>query len=86
MRIPMAKPATSMKNKTGSWRLMKPVFEEGKCVKCGICQLYCPELAINGLERNPRDLPSFNMDYCKGCGICASVCPMKAIKMIREKK
>lgn len=86
MKVPMAKPASSLENKTGSWRTMRPVLDKEKCSKCGICQMYCPENAISGMEKNPKQTPTFNLDYCKGCAICAVVCPTKAIKMVREEK
>jgi pyruvate ferredoxin oxidoreductase delta subunit len=86
MKVPMAKPATSLENKTGSWRTTRPVLDKGKCTKCGICQMYCPENAISGPEKNPREMPAFDMDYCKGCGLCAQVCPVKAVKMVKEEK
>ncbi|MEM7822620.1 MAG: 4Fe-4S binding protein [Candidatus Aenigmatarchaeota archaeon] len=67
--------ASSKENKTGNWRIIKPVISE-KCIKCGICTWYCPDCAITIKERAKIDY-----DYCKGCGICAQVCPQKAITM-----
>jgi pyruvate ferredoxin oxidoreductase delta subunit len=71
---------TSEKYKTGNWRVEKPVIDYGKCVKCLICWLYCPEPAITrrGIE------VKIDYDYCKGCGICAEECPTKAISMVPE--
>ncbi|NPA97048.1 MAG: 4Fe-4S dicluster domain-containing protein [Crenarchaeota archaeon] len=66
---------------TGTWRIMKPVIHEDKCVKCGMCWLYCPE---NVVSWEPGRVPSIDMTYCKGCGVCASVCPRKAIEMVVE--
>jgi 2-oxoacid:acceptor oxidoreductase delta subunit (pyruvate/2-ketoisovalerate family) len=84
MIIPYAKPGTAVKNKTGNWRTFKPALKKGDCIKCGICQFYCPENCIDGTEKNPKQLPDFDMDFCKGCGVCANVCPKKAIDMVRE--
>ena len=57
------------------------VLNQEKCIKCGMCELYCPEFCISehgdGFFR-----PDY--DYCKGCGICVSECPCGAIKMIPE--
>lgn len=66
--------------KTGSWRVQRPIINSGKCVKCLICWVYCPESSIKW------DGISLSIDYnfCKGCGICHRECPVKAIEMIPE--
>jgi pyruvate ferredoxin oxidoreductase delta subunit len=68
---------------TGSWRLECPVTDYGKCIKCGICQRYCP-LNVITIYRDRRECVEINLDYCKGCGICANVCPQGAISMVEE--
>lgn len=70
-------PGSSSKNKTGSWRVFKPILDEEKCINCENCFLFCPEGCVN------KDI-EIDYDYCKGCGICAQECPVKAIKMERE--
>jgi len=77
-------PGSSRMNKTGSWRVFRPVVDHEKCKKCGTCWLVCPDNAmkkINGGEKYEPDL-----DYCKGCGICAHECPVNAIEMVEEEK
>ena len=69
-------PGSSVKHKTGSWRTKRPVHDESKCNRCGLCWVYCPESAVN-----PDDF-SVDLNYCKGCGICANECPVKAIEMV----
>ncbi|MDD4300724.1 MAG: pyruvate synthase, partial [Methanomicrobium sp.] len=32
-------PGRAKDNKTGSWRVFKPVFDNKKCNKCGTCTL-----------------------------------------------
>lgn len=76
-------PGSTVKNKTGGWRSIKPVLIKEKCVKCGNCWMYCPEGAIKKNESGEFEI---DFDYCKGCGICASECPVKAITMEHEKK
>ncbi len=71
-------PATEYK--TGSWRSFKPVINHGKCVKCLICWVYCPE----GSVKWDGNKVSIDYEYCKGCGICAEECPVKAIEMLKE--
>ena len=84
MKVPMAKPGTSVKNKTGSWRTFKPVTDLSKCIYCGLCMLYCPEGIIR--VDKEKKIKEVDYDYCKGCGICANVCPMKCIKMKKDEK
>ena len=74
-----ARPGKSRDNKTGSWRVFKPVVDKEKCNACGLCATYCPDAVIN-------DDLEIDLNYCKGCGICANECPKKAIEMVREEK
>ncbi len=82
MKPANGKPGKSMENKTGSWRTQMPVVDREKCIKCGQCQLNCPDGCIFVTEEGAKP----NYDYCKGCGICAQVCPVKCIKMETEEK
>jgi 2-oxoacid:acceptor oxidoreductase delta subunit (pyruvate/2-ketoisovalerate family) len=75
----ITEPGSTVKNKTGGWRIMVPIRDAKKCTKCGFCWMYCPEGCID--KEFVADL-----DYCKGCGICAKECPFGAIKMEKEKK
>jgi pyruvate ferredoxin oxidoreductase delta subunit len=52
-----------------------------KCIKCGLCQIYCPEGTV--LLREDEEVV-FDYRYCKGCGVCANECPVNAIGMERE--
>jgi pyruvate ferredoxin oxidoreductase delta subunit len=78
-----ARPGKSRDNKTGSWRVFRPVFDHEKCSKCGMCQTLCPEGCVNETAEEFFD-PDYT--YCKGCGICASECPKEAITMKQEEK
>ncbi len=49
-----------------------------KCIKCGICYIFCPEGCIG---QNKKGHFEADLYYCKGCGICASACPRKAITL-----
>jgi 2-oxoacid:acceptor oxidoreductase delta subunit (pyruvate/2-ketoisovalerate family) len=82
MRVAYAVPGSTTKVKTGEWRSTKPIVDANKCVKCGICQNYCPE----GIMGTPGKVPEIDYDYCKGCGLCAVECPVKAIAMERDIK
>jgi len=77
MITPKAKAGSSIKNKTGEWKDKFPVINEKKCIKCGLCQMHCPE----GIMGKKGKLPKPDLIYCKGCGLCANICPVKAIEM-----
>jgi pyruvate ferredoxin oxidoreductase delta subunit len=74
-------PGNARSFKTGSWRSLKPIWDNSKCIKCGVCYLFCPEGCIS------EDKDGYfvaDLDYCKGCGICAHECWPSAITMIEE--
>lgn len=76
-RLAMSRPAEGAAGRTGSWRIFRPVIDREKCNQCGLCQMYCPEGAID------QDL-TIDYNFCKGCGICANECPKRAIEMLRD--
>jgi glycerol-3-phosphate dehydrogenase subunit C len=58
------------------------------CVKCTICESYCPFSAATPLFPGPKYVgpqaeryrgagpsPDHSLDYCSSCGICTQVCP-----------
>jgi len=75
----IVKPAT--RNKTGSWRSFRPVVDLSKCRKCGVCETFCPDYAIEVTADGAR----VDYDYCKGCLLCVKECPFKAISSESEK-
>jgi len=79
----VTEPGSTIKNKTGSWRSIKPVINKDKCIKCGRCWQFCPDSAITMSKEGPAEI---NYDYCKGCGICAMACPSRCIHMEKEKR
>ncbi|MBN1941309.1 MAG: 4Fe-4S binding protein [Candidatus Diapherotrites archaeon] len=76
-------PGSSIKYKTGGWRIFKPEIMQDKCIKCGTCWKTCPDSAIYQNEKGEFHV---NYDYCKGCLICFNECPAKAIKKEVENK
>ncbi len=77
------RPGSSRDYKTGFWKEQKPVWDNKKCIQCGLCVNYCPENCIPFKDEERKET---DFDYCKGCGICAELCPVKAIKMNKEDK
>ena len=67
--------------RTGDWKSERPVWNLEKCIKCGICYLFCPEGCI---RQNEDGYFEANLYYCKGCGICVRECWTEAIKMVEE--
>ncbi len=74
-------PGNTRLYKTGDWRSQKPVYYEERCIKCGMCLLYCPEGCI---VRDETGNYVADLYYCKGCGICAKECPVYAVEMVEE--
>lgn len=74
-------PGSADQYETGDWRSQRPVHDNSKCNKCGLCFIYCPESCVEQLEDG---LYEVNLFYCKGCGICAHECAKDAITMIEE--
>lgn len=77
----ITEPGSARKFKTGSWRVMRPVYDRSKCIDCMMCWIACPDMAI---IQEDSIMKGINYDYCKGCGICANVCPKNAIEMKPE--
>ena len=71
------------KYETGSWRSMRPIRDDEKCIHCLRCWIFCPDSAIIVEDRK---VVGIDLDHCKGCGICAHECPSKvnAIEMVME--
>lgn len=75
-------PGSARLYKTGAWRSQRPTYDFRKCIKCGLCALYCPEGCI--APRKQDGYFEADMDYCKGCGICPRECPTRVITMVEE--
>ncbi len=64
---------------TGYWKSEHPVRDNERCIKCGMCALFCPEDCIRQTEEGYFEADDF---YCKGCGICARECWTGAVTMV----
>jgi pyruvate ferredoxin oxidoreductase delta subunit len=67
--------------KTGDWRSERPTWNNDRCIKCGICYIFCPEGCISQGSQGFFEADPY---YCKGCGICARECWTQAITMVEE--
>jgi pyruvate ferredoxin oxidoreductase delta subunit len=76
-------PGSASQYRTGDWRSQRPTYDFNRCIKCGICQMFCPEGCV---QLNPEGYFEADMYYCKGCGICARECWTKVIKMVEEEE
>ncbi|MCP4600943.1 MAG: pyruvate synthase subunit PorD [Proteobacteria bacterium] len=75
-------PGSAKYNRTGDWRSDRPIWNFDKCIKCGICSVFCPEGSIT-MRRD--GIPENDLEYCKGCGICMVECYTGCIAMEEEK-
>ena len=74
-------PGSASQYRTGDWRSQKPTYDFSKCIKCGLCYIFCPEGCIS---QNTEGYFEADMYYCKGCGICAKECPTRVMTMVEE--
>jgi len=79
----VSEPGSSREYKTGTWRSLRPVVDKDQCIRCGVCWLYCPDVAIDQSEDGHFQA---DLEYCKGCGICARECPVGCITMVIEEE
>ena len=79
----VTEPGNASQYKTGDWRSQRPTYDFSRCIKCGLCSIFCPEGCI---EQNPEGYFEANLYYCKGCGICARECWTKVITMVDEEE
>ena len=77
----VTEPGSASQYKTGDWWSQRPTYDFGKCIKCGLCQIFCPEGCI---EQNAEGYFEADLYYCKGCGICPRECPTWVITMVEE--
>jgi len=77
----ITEPGNAKAYRTGDWKSAHPVWNNQRCIKCGICYLFCPEGCI---REQPDGYFEADLYYCKGCGICARECWTEAIKMVEE--
>lgn len=63
----------------GKAGVLKPVFDNDRCTRCGLCLKPCPEPQVLNFQRAAQ-LGFIASGECTGCGRCAAVCPENAIR------
>ena len=76
-------PGSARLYRTGDWRSQRPTYNFKKCIKCGVCYIFCPEGCIG---QNADGYFEAELYYCKGCGICGAECPTRVITMVEEEE
>lgn len=60
------------------------VFDNEKCVSCGMCARDCPSFACVMETIDGKKRPVFYLDKCMFCSQCVESCPKDAISMSQE--
>jgi pyruvate ferredoxin oxidoreductase delta subunit len=77
----VTEPESARQYRTGDWRSQRPTYNFDRCIKCGLCWIFCPEACIG---QNAQGHFEADLYYCKGCGICSRECPTRVITMKEE--
>jgi len=67
--------------KPGNRVVARPQWDKDRCVRCGICYIYCPHGAV---VRQDDGFFDANTDRCSGCGVCHRECWFGVIGMVEE--
>jgi len=79
----VSEPGNARIYQSGTWRSQRPTYDFKRCIKCGLCYIFCPEACIS---QNDEGYFEADLYYCKGCGICAQECPTRVITMVEEEE
>ena len=67
-----------------------PLFQQEKCINCGLCDSTCPDMVFQfapGVYKGKECMVNQGLDYyhCKGCLRCVEICPTNALVTALEK-
>lgn len=67
-----------------------PIFDQDKCIQCGLCDSSCPDMVFQfvlGEYKGKETMINLGPDYhhCKGCLRCTVVCPTEALTIGLER-
>ncbi len=74
-----------VKNNQSSRQGKIPLFHEGRCIHCGMCETTCPDYCFKFVpkedDKGKIQMYNLGLDYqfCKGCLRCVDVCPVEAL-------
>ena len=77
----VTEPGNASQYRTGDWRSQRPTYDFKKCIKCGLCWIFCPEACV---YQNDEGYFVADLYHCYGCGICDKECPTGVITMVEE--
>ena len=56
-------PGSASQYQTGTWRSQRPTYNFSKCIKCGLCQLFCPEGCIEQNKEGNFEANLFDISF-----------------------
>jgi uncharacterized protein (DUF362 family)/Pyruvate/2-oxoacid:ferredoxin oxidoreductase delta subunit len=76
-----AKPRQGAVKLIGNIIVPKPVINENKCIRCGVCVKMCPvsPKVVDWHDGNKSNPPTYQYDRCIRCYCCQECCPEGAI-------
>ncbi len=80
---PYRRSASAMERLLSNHLIARPVIEDSRCVRCGICVKACPvrPKAVDWFDGDKRRPPRHDYPRCIRCYCCQELCPESAITL-----